>query len=239
MSRNVYVGNLPYRITEEELARFFGQEGREVVSAHLVFDRETGRPRGFGFVEFKTEAMAEAAVGAMDGRLMEGRPLKVSLARAREGGGPGGGGAGPPRRPWSPGGPPGAGGPRPGGPPPGGPRHGDRPPGDRPGGWAPRGDRPPGDRPGGTWQPRGPGAPGGGFGRPGGGFGRPGGGFGAPPAPPAGWGDERPQRTPGGRRRVEPDFDEERSRKAADWERKKGGRRRHQVDDDDFLDDDE
>lgn len=239
MSRNVYVGNLPYRLSEADLAQFFGQDGRAVVSVHLVMDRETGRPRGFGFVEFQTEAMAASAVSGMDGRMLEGRPLKVSLARPREGGGMGG----PPRRPL--GGGPYGGPPRDG--PPGdrqawAPRV-DRPPGDRPGGWAPRGDGPggPGDRPGD--RPGGPPRPGGGFARPGGGFGRPGGGFGggfgAPPAPATGWGDARPQRTPGARRRAEPDFDEERGRKAADWERKKGRKRWHDVADDDIVIDDE
>lgn len=101
MSRNVYVGNLPYRISDEDVREIFGQDGREVVGVNLIIDRETGKPRGFGFVEFASEAQAEAAVQALDNYNVGGRPLKVNIARPREGGGPGG-----------PGGPPGAGGPR-------------------------------------------------------------------------------------------------------------------------------
>ena len=106
MSRNVYVGNLPYRITEEDVRNVFGQDGREVVSVNLITDRETGRPRGFGFVELADEQQAEASVQALDGFMMEGRPLKVNIARPREGGGGGGmGPGGPPRRPRDPGAP--------------------------------------------------------------------------------------------------------------------------------------
>ena len=142
MSRNVYVGNLPYRITDEEVRSVFALDGREVVSVNLITDRETGRPRGFGFVEMANEEQAEATVQALDGHMLDGRPLKVNIARPREGGGMGPGG--PPRRPRDPmapsvyrsGGPP-----RDGGGP--GRPWGDRPPGaDGP----PR-DRPPGDRP--------------------------------------------------------------------------------------------
>src|SRR5688572_26471407 len=96
MSRNVYVGNLPYRITEEEVRQVFAQDGREVVSVNLIMDRETGRPRGFGFVELANEQQAEKAVEALDNYMLDGRPLKVNIARPREGGG---GGPGGPRRP--------------------------------------------------------------------------------------------------------------------------------------------
>ena len=103
MSRNVYVGNLPYRISDEDVREIFGQDGREVVSINLIIDRETGKPRGFGFVEFASEAQAEAAVQALDNYNVGGRPLKVNIARPREGGGPGGpmgpGGPSGPRRP--------------------------------------------------------------------------------------------------------------------------------------------
>lgn len=94
MSRNVYVGNLPYRISDDDVREIFGQDGREVVSINLIIDRETGKPRGFGFVEFASEAQAEAAVQALDNFNVAGRPLKVNIARPREGGG--GGFAGPP-----------------------------------------------------------------------------------------------------------------------------------------------
>ena len=102
MSRNVYVGNLPYRITDEEVRDVFSKDGREVVSVNLIIDRETGRPRGFGFVEMGSEKLAEDAVTALDGFMLDGRPLKVNIARPREGGGgmgPGMGMGGPPRRP--------------------------------------------------------------------------------------------------------------------------------------------
>ncbi|MBM4393904.1 MAG: RNA-binding protein, partial [Deltaproteobacteria bacterium] len=92
MSRNVYVGNLPYRISDDEVREIFAQDGREVVSVNLIIDRETGKPRGFGFVEFADEAQAEAAVQALDGANIGGRPLKVNIARPREGGGGGYGG---------------------------------------------------------------------------------------------------------------------------------------------------
>ena len=95
MSRNVYVGNLPYRITDDEVRDVFSQNDREVVSVNLIIDRETGRPRGFGFVEMGSEKLAEDAVTALDGFMLDGRPLKVNIARPRDGAGPGG----PPRRP--------------------------------------------------------------------------------------------------------------------------------------------
>ena len=115
MSRNVYVGNLPYRITDEDVRELFAQDGREVVGVNLIIDRETGKPRGFGFVELASEEQAEASVQALDGFMMGGRPLKVNIARPREGGGgpggppggPGGGGGfGGPRRPRDMGAPP-------------------------------------------------------------------------------------------------------------------------------------
>src|SRR6187401_696590 len=99
MSRNVYVGNLPYRITDDEVRQVFAQDGREVVSVNLIMDRETGRPRGFGFVEMSSEEQAEKAVAALDNFMLDGRPLKVNIARPREGGGGGMGGPGGPRRP--------------------------------------------------------------------------------------------------------------------------------------------
>jgi RNA recognition motif-containing protein len=88
--KKIYVGNLPYSATEDELRDLFGQHG-EVTSVSLVNDRETGRPRGFGFVEMAGED-ADAAIQALDGAQMGGRTLKVNEARPRENNGGGGGG---------------------------------------------------------------------------------------------------------------------------------------------------
>ena len=88
--KKIYVGNLPYSATEDELRELFSQHG-EVTSVSLVNDRETGRPRGFGFVEMADED-ADSAIQALDGAQMGGRTLKVNEARPRENGGGGGGG---------------------------------------------------------------------------------------------------------------------------------------------------
>ncbi len=93
----LYVGNLSYQTSESELREIFSQHG-EVVSATLVMDRETGRPRGFGFVEFADASSAKAAIEALNGANVGGRDLTVNEARPREprsgGGGFGGGGGG-------------------------------------------------------------------------------------------------------------------------------------------------
>ncbi|MDX2147770.1 MAG: RNA-binding protein [Planctomycetota bacterium] len=89
----LYVGNLPFSTSETELREIFSQFG-EVVSASLVTDRETGRPRGFGFVEFRDAEHAKAAIAGMHGKNIGGRDLTVNEARPREGGGGGGGGRG-------------------------------------------------------------------------------------------------------------------------------------------------
>ncbi|PYQ73332.1 MAG: hypothetical protein DMG04_14240 [Acidobacteria bacterium] len=110
MPVRLFVGNLAYSTTEADLRSYFGTVAApsQVV---LPVDRETGRPRGFAFVEFADRAHAEQAIQKFNGQVFNGRPLAVSEARAREDRGPGG-----PR--------PGGFGPRPGGPPPGGPRPG-------------------------------------------------------------------------------------------------------------------
>jgi RNA recognition motif-containing protein len=107
----LFVGNLSYATTEADLRAYFGTVAppSQVV---LPVDRETGRPRGFAFVEFADRAHAEDAIQRFNGQVFNGRPLAVSEARAREDRGPGG--------------------PRPGGPRPGGPS------GPRPGGFGPR-----------------------------------------------------------------------------------------------------
>jgi cold-inducible RNA-binding protein len=110
----LFVGNLSYATTEADLRGYFGTVAApsQVV---LPVDRETGRPRGFAFVEFQDRAHAEQAIQKFNGQVFNGRPLAVSEARAREDRGPGGprpgGGFGGPR----PGGGGGFGGPRPGG----------------------------------------------------------------------------------------------------------------------------
>ncbi len=88
MSQRIYVGNLPFSATEEDVSALFAQYG-EVVSCHLLKDRETGRPRGFGFVEMEDEG-AKAAIAALDGKDFGGRALKVNEAQPRESGGGGG-----------------------------------------------------------------------------------------------------------------------------------------------------
>ena len=81
MSKNIYVGNLPWSSTEEEVRAAFEAYG-EVISVKLVEDRETGRPRGFGFVEME-DAGAEEAIKNLDGADFGGRNIKVNEARPR------------------------------------------------------------------------------------------------------------------------------------------------------------
>jgi len=88
--QKIYVGNLPFSATEAEVQRLFAEHG-EVVSVALPTDRETGRPRGFGFVEMPDDA-ARKAIAALNGRDFSGRTLNVNEARPRESGGYGGGG---------------------------------------------------------------------------------------------------------------------------------------------------
>lgn len=95
---DIYVGNLPYSAEEDTVRDMFAPHG-EVAQVKIIRDFETGRSKGFGFVTMNSEEEANAAVEAMDGADMEGRPLKVNIARPREdrprsGGGGGGGGGG-------------------------------------------------------------------------------------------------------------------------------------------------
>jgi RNA recognition motif-containing protein len=87
---SIYVGNLTYNVTEDELREYFQQHG-EVQRIHLVTDRETGRPRGFGFVEMDDDG-GRAAIEALNGKDFQGRPLTINEARPREERGGGGGG---------------------------------------------------------------------------------------------------------------------------------------------------
>src|SRR5947209_10930547 len=95
MGKKLYVGNLGYGVTDAELSQMFEPHGT-VESAQVIMDRETGRSKGFGFVEMKTDQEAQAAAAALNGKEMDGRALTVNEARPRPegGGGRGGHGAG-------------------------------------------------------------------------------------------------------------------------------------------------
>lgn len=90
---SIYVGNLSYAVTQEDLSAIFAEYGT-VKRVQLPTDRETGRPRGFGFVEMETDAEETAAIEALDGAEWMGRDLKVNKARPREDRKPSGGGTG-------------------------------------------------------------------------------------------------------------------------------------------------
>ena len=94
MGKRLYVGNLSYSVNEADLREAFGAEGYEVSEVKLVMDRDTGRPRGFAFVEMATEEGALKAIENLNGRELQGRAVSVSEARERTGGGGGGGGYG-------------------------------------------------------------------------------------------------------------------------------------------------
>lgn len=79
---NIYVGNLPWAVTDEELGEVFAAYG-QVSSARVITDRDTGRSRGFGFVEMPVEAEAQAAISELNGKELKGRALNVNEARPR------------------------------------------------------------------------------------------------------------------------------------------------------------
>jgi RNA recognition motif-containing protein len=83
MNKKLYVGNLPYSATEDQVRALFGQAG-EIVEIALIMDRETGRPKGFGFVEMATEEGAQEAIKRFNGYTFENRNLTVNEARPRE-----------------------------------------------------------------------------------------------------------------------------------------------------------
>ncbi len=89
---NIYVGNLDFSSTEDSVRALFEQHG-EVTSVKIITDRYTGRSRGFGFVEMANDEEGKAAIAALDGKEMDGRPLKVNEARPRTERGGGGGGS--------------------------------------------------------------------------------------------------------------------------------------------------
>jgi RNA recognition motif-containing protein len=93
LGRKLYIGNLPFSSTEADLRAVFERHGK-VESVSVITDRETGRPRGFAFVEMSDESGAEAAIRALDGTDLGGRNIKVNEAQDRRGGGGGGGGGG-------------------------------------------------------------------------------------------------------------------------------------------------
>ena len=91
---NIYVGNLPYSVTDDQLNTMFSEYG-SVDSARIIMDRDTGRAKGFGFVEMGNDTEAGAAIAALNGQDCEGRALTVNEARPRaERGSRGGGGGG-------------------------------------------------------------------------------------------------------------------------------------------------
>src|SRR5215510_16134657 len=110
MGTRLFIGNLSYNVNEQELREAFSTEGIEVRSVRVALDRDTGRPRGFAFVETMTDEGAKASIEKLSGRLLQGRPIIVEEAQAKPAGprpgGPPGGGYGGPR-------PGGFGGPRP------------------------------------------------------------------------------------------------------------------------------
>src|SRR5271156_296673 len=94
MGKKLYVGNLGYGVTDSDLAKMFEAHGT-VESAQVIMDRDTGRSKGFGFVEMKSDQEAQAAIAALNGQDAGGRTLTVNEARPKtEGGGRGGGGGG-------------------------------------------------------------------------------------------------------------------------------------------------
>jgi RNA recognition motif-containing protein len=95
VGKKLYVGNLSYSMSSSDLEQLFGQYGT-VTSAQVIQDRETGRSKGFGFVEMSSDQEAQAAIQGLNEQQHQGRPLAVNEARPREdrGGGGGGGGRG-------------------------------------------------------------------------------------------------------------------------------------------------
>ena len=90
MGKKIYVGNIPFSATEQDLRDLFGRHG-EIASVSVITDRETGRARGFAFVEMNEASDASDAIRALDGTDMGGRSLRVNEAEDRRGGGGGGG----------------------------------------------------------------------------------------------------------------------------------------------------
>ena len=90
MGKKLYVGNLTYGVTDSQLEQMFAAHGT-VQSAQVIMDRDTGRSKGFGFVEMKTDQEAQAAIAGLNGQMSDGRSLTVNEAKPREDRGGGGG----------------------------------------------------------------------------------------------------------------------------------------------------
>jgi RNA recognition motif-containing protein len=93
LGKKLYVGNIPFQTTEDDLRDAFGRHGG-VASVNVITDRETGRSRGFAFVEMEDESSADEAIRALDGSDFGGRSIRVNEAHDKRGGGGGGGGGG-------------------------------------------------------------------------------------------------------------------------------------------------
>ncbi len=93
MNNKLYVGNIPFSIDENGLEQAFAEHG-EVKSVKIITDRDSGRSKGFGFVEMENEDQANKCIENLDGKELDGRQLKVNIAREREDRGPRGGGGG-------------------------------------------------------------------------------------------------------------------------------------------------
>jgi len=91
LSKKIYIGNLPFSATEDELRAVFERHGG-VASVNVIMDRQTGRPRGFAFVEMDDASAADDAIRALDGSELGGRSIRVNEAQDRSAGGGGGGG---------------------------------------------------------------------------------------------------------------------------------------------------
>jgi cold-inducible RNA-binding protein len=98
MGSKLYVGNLNYNTSEDDIRNAFSADGHQVMSVAIITDRDTGRPKGFAFVEMASEQDAAAVIDAWNGRELDGRPLRVNEAQDKPrrsfGGGGGGGGGG-------------------------------------------------------------------------------------------------------------------------------------------------
>ncbi len=92
MKNRLYVGNLAYHTTEDALTQAFAADGRQVSSVQIMIDRDSGRSRGFAFVEMANDADAQSAIDALDGAELDGRNLRVNEAQERRPRGGGGGG---------------------------------------------------------------------------------------------------------------------------------------------------
>ena len=92
MSNKLYVGNISYQTTEESLRGMFEDGGFSVQSVNIIMDRNTGQSKGFGFVELDSADAAQGAIDSLDGKEVDGRPIRVNVARERQDRGGGGGG---------------------------------------------------------------------------------------------------------------------------------------------------